>query len=94
MRNFMLHHSTSFQFLNGVPHSRKLGKFYPGLPIPLNLLMNLGRGISDYKVLPVFDFLMMWFQQVPQFLLHDTALGMQRAQVNDQGLQNIAIPSG
>ena len=90
----MLHNSTNLQFLNRITHSSNLAKFGPRLPIPFNLLMNLGRRIGNNKILPVLNLLLMRFQQIPQLFLHDPALGMQRTQINHQRLQYIAISPG
>ena len=76
MGNLMFYYSTGFKLFGRVGYRCNLAKFSLGLSIPFDLLMDFGRCIGNDKVFSVVDFLLMDFKQVPQFLLHDTALWM------------------
>jgi hypothetical protein len=79
--DLVLYHSADLKFFQRTD-CMHLVEFGPRLAIPLHLFMNLRRRIRNHKVLSVLNLLSMDFQHVPHFLLHDSALRVQRAQIN------------
>lgn len=57
----------------------------------LNFLLDLGRGLLDNKIFLPSDGLLVLTQPLPQLLIFYTSLGLELAEIRNQGCENLGV---